>query len=151
MLQDAVLTPVIFTRKTYDISGQVMEEEDEDDVFVEIKYLDNLDSQTIAAHKKQHGKYLAKTFKLACHNIFNDFEYRLLLGYGAWMQALADDNIQPFTCAQEHFVQVAKGLRNPETKFERIWIKYCRRLQWEKANGLKYLDMKAMPLNPSVI
>lgn len=57
---------------------------------------------------------------------FIDEEQTLLKKYGAWMDALAKGEIEPYTPEQSHFVAVANQEENPVTKFELVWKKYCQ-------------------------
>jgi uncharacterized protein YifE (UPF0438 family) len=54
---------------------------------------------------------------------FTAAELSLLDKYGAWMEALERQSIEPITAAQEHFVQVCRGLAQPVAPFELVWKK----------------------------
>ncbi len=38
----------------------------------------------------------------------------------------------PVSAAGRRFVEVADGRREPETVYEKTWLKYLRRLEWEQ-------------------
>ena len=42
--------------------------------------------------------------------------------------------ISPETPAQERFVEVCNGNKNPESQFEKVWAKYIKRKIWESEN-----------------
>jgi len=51
-------------------------------------------------------------------------ERELLSRYGAWLQALADSEIDAITPKQLKFVEVCRGRAAPTSEFELIWVKY---------------------------
>jgi len=69
---------------------------------------------------------------------FHPEERELLFRYGSWMKALVDGSIEPYTAAQEQFIKTAKGLSSPITEFEKVWIKYQRRIKWEEEEGIYF-------------
>lgn len=101
-----------------------------------------LSEDEIKKLKKIHLKYLNTSYNIRCYNIFSEEEFDILKKYGCWMEALAKQNIKPFTEEQEHFVAVANNKMQPQTNFEKIWIKYKRRLLWEKDNNSSLLVKK---------
>ena len=79
---------------------------------------------TIVSEKEKHSKFLGKP--LASLNeisglIPND-QLFLLEQYGAWMEALVKNEIQPLTEAQRKFIKAAKGKMPGDTRFENAWI-----------------------------
>jgi Uncharacterized protein conserved in bacteria len=84
---------------------------------------------------KKHINFINKKFSITCHNIFTKDEEDILIQYGEWMSALENEILKPITIAQKHFVDVCKNNTQPETKYEKIWIKYKRRMQWEDKYG----------------
>jgi uncharacterized protein YifE (UPF0438 family) len=59
-------------------------------------------------------------------------EKALLRRHGTALSALRDGIAIPFTPKQKHFVEVCKGLVEPNTKQERVWLKYISMLEDEK-------------------
>ena len=57
----------------------------------------------------------------------DDQERGLLARYGYWLEALASGAIAPMTPEQQQFVRVARGDAEPQSAFERVWVK-CRRV-----------------------
>jgi len=79
-------------------------------------------------------RYFQKPFIIRCvklHDLFTEEEIDLLKRYGNWMKALMDGEIEPDTERQKHFVKVCRGEIEPETPYERIWMRYLFRLKWE--------------------
>lgn len=56
-------------------------------------------------------------------NIFSEEELKIINKYGAWMEALADREIEPITPEQKRFVDVSVGIAEPKSEYEKIWIK----------------------------
>ena len=44
--------------------------------------------------------------------------------YGYWLSALANGDIPACSEMQRQFVRVAKGIRQPETEYERAWMNF---------------------------
>ncbi|MBM3865422.1 MAG: hypothetical protein FJ381_05935 [Verrucomicrobia bacterium] len=65
-------------------------------------------------------------------DIFSGGEVLLLRRFGFWMEALAKGVIQPETDAQQAFVQVCRGEREPETTYELLWQKLKLRREFER-------------------
>jgi uncharacterized protein YifE (UPF0438 family) len=65
-------------------------------------------------------------------DIFSGEEVLLLRRFGCWMEALAKGVIQPETDAQQAFVQVCRGEREPETTYESLWQKLKGRREFER-------------------
>ncbi len=55
----------------------------------------------------------------------------ILERYGVAFQRLAEGDLAPRTDGQRRFVEVADGVREPETIYEKAWSKYLRRIEWE--------------------
>lgn len=73
---------------------------------------------------------------------FLDEEQTLLKKYGAWMDALAKGEIEPYTQEQSHFVAVANQEENPVTRFELVWKKYCQLVhQHQQIERNRILDL----------
>lgn len=73
-----------------------------------------------AALLRQHD------FVLPADNGLDERERRLLLRYGRWLEALSAGIVQALTPEQERFVRVARGSEEPQTEFERAWIKVAQ-------------------------
>lgn len=71
----------------------------------------------------EHAALLARRDFVIPPGDFSDSERDLLAHYGRWLDALASGAIQPATPGQAQFVMVARGQREPETDFERAWVK----------------------------
>jgi len=79
-----------------------------------------------------HIFFRKEKFKISCSTgIFSVDEREFLMNYGSWLKALADGKIQPYTLAQEHFLQVVKGSEEPNTEHEKIWWRYIKRCELE--------------------
>jgi len=65
-------------------------------------------------------------------DIFSGEEVLLLRRFGCWMEALAKGVIQPETDAQQAFVRVCRGEREPETTYELLWQKLKLRREFER-------------------
>ena len=71
-------------------------------------------------------------FHLECSGeIFSDEELDLLNRFGAWMQALHTGQIQPTTDKQNRFIEVMKGVAEPESDFEHVFAKLLMRREVE--------------------
>jgi len=86
--------------------------------------LEGKDSIIIVSETEKHYKFLGKP--LASLNEISDLipkdQLLLLEQYGAWMEALVKNEIQPLTEAQRKFIKVAKGKMPGDTRFENAWI-----------------------------
>jgi uncharacterized protein YifE (UPF0438 family) len=71
----------------------------------------------------EHAVLLARRDFVIPPGDFTDAERELLVHYGRWLDALASGTIHPQTPGQAQFVMVARGQREPETDFERAWVK----------------------------
>jgi len=75
---------------------------------------------------------LKQPFILRCSNaIFSDEELEALETYGTWLEALFSGQLSPTTEKQFRFVKAVRGEIDAETAWERLWIKYSKRLKWE--------------------
>jgi uncharacterized protein YifE (UPF0438 family) len=66
--------------------------------------------------------------------LFGEDEIEMLRTYGSWLAALMGGRIEPESPDQEHFVKVCKGEVEPQTQFERVWVRYVKRKLWEAEN-----------------
>ena len=64
--------------------------------------------------------------------IFSESEIEILEEHGARLERLADGHQPPSNGAGRRFVEVASGRRRPETVYEKTWMKYRRRFEWEQ-------------------
>ena len=86
--------------------------------------LEGKGSMTIVSETEKHFKFLGKPLPGLIEivgQIHKDHAY-LLENYGAWMEALIKNAIQPLTEAQRKFIKVAKGKIPGDTCFENAWI-----------------------------
>jgi len=63
--------------------------------------------------------------------IFDSDELEMLKRHGTQFERLMKGERLPETAAQERFIGVCKNEVEPETKHEKVWWKYLRRLDWE--------------------
>ncbi len=70
-------------------------------------------------HKVLIGQYLSDIASISY--FLTEREMSILGKYGAWMEALADGRILPFTPEQKRFVLVGEGKLYAHTEFEKIW------------------------------
>ncbi|MCD1630800.1 DUF413 domain-containing protein [Marinobacter shengliensis] len=83
----------------------------------------------------EHMKYRKMEFQPNVPDtLFSEDEIELLVTYGSWLAALMRGAISPETPAQERFVEVCNGNKNPESQFEKVWAKYIKRKIWESEN-----------------
>ena len=76
---------------------------------------------------------MSSLFVIRCsREIFSETEIELLENHGARLERLADGRRPPGNAAGRRFVDVANGRRRPETVYEKTWMKYLRRLEWER-------------------
>ena len=74
---------------------------------------------------QEHKKYAKEKFKPSKSlKNFEQSERKIIVNFGVWMSALSNDILKPYTQEQKRFVAAVKGLRKPETKYEKTWIKY---------------------------
>lgn len=55
---------------------------------------------------------------------FTPKEYKLINSKGYWLKALASGDLKPETEAQANFIEVCNGNREPESEYEKAWMKY---------------------------
>ena len=82
--------------------------------------LEGKGSMTIVSETEKHFKFLGKPLPGLIEivgQIHKDHAY-LLENYGAWMEALIKNEIQPLTEAQRKFIKVAKEQIPGDTCFE---------------------------------
>lgn len=70
-------------------------------------------------HKVLIGQYLSDIASISY--FLTKREMSILGKYGAWMEALADGRILPFTPEQKRFILVGEGKLYAHTEFEKIW------------------------------
>jgi len=70
-------------------------------------------------HKVLIGQYLSDIASISY--FLTEREMSILGKYGAWMEALADGRILPFTPEQKRFILVGEGKLDAHTEFEKIW------------------------------
>jgi uncharacterized protein YifE (UPF0438 family) len=83
---------------------------------------------------EKYQRYFKKPFVIKClkaSEVFTQEEIHLLKKYGNWMKALMDGEIVPATQEQERFVRACKEEAEPESQYERLWMRYLFRLKWE--------------------
>jgi len=91
---------------------------------------------------------MSAPFVIRCsREIFSEEEVRILERYGGQFQRLVGGDRTPETEAQRRFIEVARGIRPPETIYERTWRKYVLRMQWEShpANKVAMGELRRMP------
>lgn len=71
------------------------------------------------AHKALIGQYLPDLARIGY--LLTERERSILGKYGAWMEALADGRILPFTPEQKRFIFVGEGKADAHTEFEKVW------------------------------
>ena len=78
-----------------------------------------------AKENEDHLKYLGQPISdiNSLRNIFSEEELKIINKYGAWMEALADREIEPITPEQKRFVDVSVGIAEPKSEYEKIWMK----------------------------
>jgi len=69
---------------------------------------------------------------------YTEEEQKLLLKYGAWLDALMLGKIEPLTDSQRKFVEMCGGKRHPETKFELVWKRYRIDRMYDIAKQCEY-------------
>ena len=73
-----------------------------------------------------------RAFVIRCsREVFSEDEIEILQTYGVVFHRLADGVRLPQTDGQRRFVEAVHGAREPETKYEKTWLKYLLRLAWE--------------------
>ena len=90
----------------------------------QVNPLEGKESMTIVSETEKHSKFLGKPLPGLIEiagQIHKDHAY-LLENYGAWMEALVKNEIQPLTEAQRKFIKVARGKMPGDTRFENAWI-----------------------------
>ena len=72
------------------------------------------------------------SFSIQCYSeILTQQEIELLESYGRQLERLANGERRPTTAAQRRFVEATNGRCQPETIYEKTWVKHVRRLDWE--------------------
>ena len=85
----------------------------------------------------EHQKYRKIPYSLdfISTTCFSEEEKNILTEYGSWMEALTKKLIEPTSSAQEQFIRVFKGEIDPNTKFEKVWMKLQARIEFETNNA----------------
>jgi uncharacterized protein YifE (UPF0438 family) len=97
--------------------------------------------------REEHKRFLLqRTYKFGINDFskFSKEEIAMLNRYGTWLEALASEVIAPITADQMQFVEVAKGLREPCTAFERAWTHLLRNRASELDPG--FTPPKQLPI-----
>jgi uncharacterized protein YifE (UPF0438 family) len=76
---------------------------------------------------------------------FTPAELSLLDKYGVWMEALERRSIEPITAAQEHFVQVCRGLAQPVAPFELAWKKLKESREKQQHDAAEVVEIDVAP------
>ena len=76
------------------------------------------------------NKYYPRGFSR--HGDFTIKESELIELYGCAFNELDLEQREPLTEEEQLFVEVCRGLREPKTDFERVWIKYISRVKRHK-------------------
>jgi uncharacterized protein YifE (UPF0438 family) len=85
-----------------------------------------------------HKHYLRLTFRPAVDLSFLAPEAQeAIVKYGTWFDALMRGVLEPYTEAQEKFIEVCKGKRPAETLFERSWVRYRVECMFQTALNLE--------------
>jgi len=83
----------------------------------------------------EHIKYRKMEFRPNVPDtLFSEDEIEQLINYGSWLAALMRGAITPETPAQERFIEVCRGNKEPQSQFEKVWAKYMKRKIWESEN-----------------
>ena len=64
-------------------------------------------------------------------HLFNASEREQLAKYGNWAKSLEQGYTNPNTERQEHFVSVCRGVNEPKTDFEFLWLRYRAAIETE--------------------
>jgi hypothetical protein len=80
----------------------------------------------------EHKELLGKPFEFGCAMLtFTSSEISILQRYGAWLAALVEGKIQPFTPLQTQFIRCVQNNLEPRTEFERVYLKMRARREYE--------------------
>jgi len=72
-------------------------------------------------------------FVIRCsRKVFTEAEIKILEGHGKRLERLADGRQIPSNEAGRRFVDAVNGIRKAETAYEKTWLKYLWRLEWER-------------------
>jgi len=76
---------------------------------------------------------VSSPFVIRCsRKIFSETEIEILEDHGARLERLADGRQRPGNAAGRRFVEVTNGCLPAETVYEKAWMKYRSRLEWER-------------------
>ena len=102
-----------------------------------------------AARSGEHRALINKPYTTQCkREIFSREELEILNKYGAWLSALASNQIKPETKEQRDFIEECQHFRSLETKemlsyfrnrndsgsIQTVWFKYLCRIKFEREN-----------------
>lgn len=62
---------------------------------------------------------------------FSEEELEALVKWGTHATELTEGSIAPVSTKERQFIAVAKGYRPPETRFQRIWLRYLQAVSME--------------------
>jgi uncharacterized protein YifE (UPF0438 family) len=78
-----------------------------------------------------------RPFQFGCvTDIFPVDELHVLSEHGNWLTALANGMLQPVNDEQEHFLRVDREEAEPETVWERAWIRLKGRREFEREQAM---------------
>jgi hypothetical protein len=118
------------------------------------KSSNSVDSETKDANKVEfpleQKKLIDKPYKLQCKDdIFNEHELEILYKYGAWLSALAANQVKAETIKQVEFVNECQAFRllplndmlsyftikeGDNNVIQSTWLKYICRIKFEREN-----------------
>ena len=85
-------------------------------------------------------------FRFRCsREVFAEEELEILKRFGSAFEQLSKGERVPTTDAQQRFLEVAQGQRQPKTIYERTWAKYQWRVEWESKNATVMGTRRAIP------
>ncbi|MBW1612893.1 MAG: DUF413 domain-containing protein [Deltaproteobacteria bacterium] len=88
--------------------------------------------------RKEHIEYIEVRgqFTIDCSTkIFSMEEIEILKKWGHWFTGLVSGELKPISEAQERFIDVINGEKEPFTTEEKTWFKYLGRKAVEKRYG----------------
>ena len=82
----------------------------------------------LVEHARQHARLLSVQFTVSAKpkSLLSRKDVDLLQRFGTWLHALHRKQVPLLTDEQKHFHDVALGRSEPETEFERVWLRYLR-------------------------
>ena len=76
-------------------------------------------------------------------HFFSDEELEALKRCGQHATDLTDGSVEPISEKEHYFVEMARGLRPPETRFQRVWLRYRQATVIESRLNAKVLELTA--------